>query len=138
MKVAQCIIVCCAFCFVSFSCKSPTESKPLVHIRLENTSEFDFDTVRVALPVGESSDFGIIEVDSLPGFEKTDYFQFSGIYTYTSVTALYAGKEYISLTLVGDQTPVDPGRYTFKIGIKKVIILGSSYTTLKLEFVKDT
>lgn len=83
-----------------------------VRIRVKNTSSYQFESVHVDTS-GGSNDYG-----SLNAGKKTDYASYTQAYNYAYIKVKIDGRELVlqPTDYVGE-TPLEPGKYTYEVGV---------------------
>jgi len=87
-------------------------SENATHIRIENASEVDFTSVRVAFPEAEAN-FGTISSGRRSEYQRVDE---AYRYGFTKVEAEGETYRIQPIDYVGEE-PLDPGRYTYQLDI---------------------
>jgi hypothetical protein len=85
-----------------------------IEIRIRNSSEIDFDSVRVVFPDRDEAHFGPIAKGASSDFKRT-----TRAYRYAEVHVNAGGKELMLMPYdyVGEHE-LPPGRYTYVLGVQ--------------------
>lgn len=124
MKRFICILLFSLGCLLQTACKKE-ESPNVVQIRIENTSNYRFDSVYVDTSGGEN------DYEMLNASEKTGYSTYTQAFRNAYVKVKIDGQEleWYPTDYVGE-TPLKPGKYTYMIGVND-LAAGRLSITLK-------
>jgi hypothetical protein len=122
------ILLCLCICLTLFSCRKDDPTPEGIFIRVNNASQYPFDTIFVNTSGGENS-YG-----PLGAGQSSACKSFARAYRYAYIKIVVQGQELVwqPFDYVGE-TPLEPGRYTYVVDVVEAANSSSKQLTLRLE-----